>query len=220
MAQGFKTIQRNKTYNNPDTLFEKVSNATGGEKKSLSWYRSATKQIASSYKKDMSKFVRDELTSNQDENTLRRYPKEGHLFMFEYTAKMRHLPYYDKFPLVYVVKASPTEFFGANLHYMNPKKRIQAVVKLMQGRIDIPKKCFHKYLQNHVDGLFLDIAADEWDTAILLPTEDFVRNIGSTTFPYDKESVWEETNESNYDRVKGTRVVKGYGSKQSREMSK
>ena len=140
--------------------------------------------------------------------------------MFEYTAKMRHLPYYDKFPLVYVVKASPTEFFGANLHYMNPKKRIQAVGKLMQGRIDIPKKCFHKYLQNHVDGLFLDIAADEWDTAILLPTEDFVRNIGSTTFPYDKESVWEETNESNYDRVKGTRVVKGYGSKQSREMSK
>ena len=131
---------------------------------------------------------------------------------------MRHLPYYDKFPLVYVVKASPTEFFGANLHYMHPKKRIQCVAKLMNNRIDIPKKCFHKYLQNHVDGLFLDLAADEWDTAILLPTEDFVKNIGSSSFPYDKELVWEETNESFYDKIKGTIVIKSYGKQSDKEM--
>ena len=109
------------------------------EESNLAWYRSAVKQAASSYKQDLSKFVRDERQTNQDENTLRRFAKEGHLFMFEYKAKMKYLPYYDKNPLVYVVKASPTEFFGANLHYMNPKKRIQAVQKLMKGRIDIPK---------------------------------------------------------------------------------
>ena len=210
MAQGFKTIQKNKTYTKENTLFERISNATNGEKKSLSWYRSAVKKEASTYKKDMSKFVRDELGYNQDENELRRYPKQGHLMMFEYKAKMKYLPYYDKFPLVYVLKATPTEFFGANLHYMSPKKRIMATKKLMGGRIDIPKPCFHKYLQNHVDGLLLDIAIDEWDTAILLPTEDFVRNIGSTAFPYDKELVWEETNESYYDRIKGRRVVHNY----------
>jgi len=219
MAQGFKSVQRTKTYTRTNTLFEKVSNAAGGEKKSLAWYRSAVKQAASSYKKDLSKFVRDERQSNEDENTLRRFAKEGHLFMFEYKAKMKYLPYYDKNPLVYVVKASPTEFFGANLHYMNPKKRIQAVQKLMKGRIDIPKVCFHKYLQNHVDGLLLDLAADEWDTAILLPTEDFVKNIGSTQFPYDKELVWEETAESFYDKIKGSRVIKGYGTTQSKEMA-
>ena len=218
MAQGFASIQRNLKTDAGNTLFEKITSATGGEKKSLSWYRSAVKAAATTYKKDLSKFVSDERKSNTDGNVLRRYPKEGHLFMFEYTAKMRHLPYYDKFPLVYVVKASPTEFFGANLHYMNPKKRIQAVVKLMQGRIDIPKKCFHKYLQNHVDGLFLDLAADEWDTAILLPTEDFVKNIGSSSFPYDKELVWEETNESFYDKIKGTRVIQSYGKQSDKEM--
>jgi len=220
MAQGFGSIQRNTSYRKTNTLFEKVNNATEGEKKPLSWYRGTVKQIASSYKKDMSKFVRDERKSNEDENVLRLYPKEGHLFMFEYKAKMKWLPYYDRFPLVYCVKASPTEFFGANLHYINPKKRIQIIQKLMKGKIDIPKSCFHKYLQNHVEGLLLDIAADEWDTAILLPTEDFVKNIGSTQFPYDKELVWEETNESYYDRVKGSRVIKGYGTKQSTEMSK
>lgn len=210
MAQGFGSIQRTKTYNNSNTLFEKVSNMTDGEKKSLSWYRSAVKQVASSYKKDLSKFIRDERQTNEDENTLRRYTKEGHLYMFEYKAKMKYLPYYDRNPLVYVIKASPTEFFGANLHYMNPKKRIMAVKRLMEGRIDIPKKCFHKYLQNHVDGLLLDLSIDEWDTAILLPTEDFVKNIGSTAFPYDKELVWEETSESYYDKIKGRRVVKSY----------
>ena len=210
MAQGFGSIQRTKTYNKSNTLFEKVSNMTDGEKKSLSWYRSAVKQVASSYKKDLSKFVRDERQTNEDENTLRRYTKEGHFYMFEYKAKMKYLPYYDRNPLVYVIKASPTEFFGANLHYMNPKKRIMAVKRLMEGRIDIPKKCFHKYLQNHVDGLLLDLSIDEWDTAILLPTEDFVKNIGSTAFPYDKELVWEETSESYYDKIKGRRVVKSY----------
>ena len=210
MAQGFGSIQRTKTYNKSNTLFEKVSNMTDGEKKSLSWYRSAVKQVASSYKKDLSKFVRDERQTNEDENTLRRYTREGHLYMFEYKAKMKYLPYYDRNPLVYVIKASPTEFFGANLHYMNPKKRIMAVKRLMEGRIDIPKKCFHKYLQNHVDGLLLDLSIDEWDTAILLPTEDFVKNIGSTAFPYDKELVWEETSESYYDKIKGRRVVKSY----------
>ncbi len=220
MAQGFKSVPRSKTYTRTNTLFEKVSNAAGGEKKSLTWYRSAVKQAASSYKTDLSKFIRDERKTNEDENILRRFTKEGHLFMFEYTAKMKHLPYYDKNPLVYVVKASQTEFFGANLHYMNPKKRIQIVQKLMKGRIDIPKVCFHKYLQNHVDGLLLDLAADEWDTAILLPTEDFVRNIGSTQFPYDKELVWEETNDTYYDRIKGSRVIKGYGKQSDKEMVK
>lgn len=210
MAQGFKSIQRNKTYTKNDTLFQRVSNLTNGEKKTLSWYRTAVKQAASTYRKDMSKFVRDERAENQDENELRRYPKQGHLMMFEYKAKMKYLPYYDRFPLVYVIKASPTEFMGANLHYMNPKKRILATKKLMEGRIDIPKPCFHKYLQNHVDGLLLDISIDEWDTAILLPTEDFVKNIGSTAFPYDKELVWEETNESYYDKIKGRRVVHSY----------
>ena len=35
--------------------------------------------------------------------------------------------HYDRFPLVYVIKAaSKTEFWGANLHYLSPKKRIVA----------------------------------------------------------------------------------------------
>ena len=197
------------------------------ERKSLSWYRAAVKSEASRYKKNFNKYILDEkkdrvgAAKEQDSNELRRYAVAGHLYMFEYKAKMRWLPYYDRFPLVYVIKAAgKNEFWGANLHYLSPKKRIIATKKLMQGRIDIPKKCFHKYLSAHVEGLYLDLALTEWDTAILLPTEDYVKDLNGTVFPIDKELVWEETDEAFYDKIRGSRLVKGYGTKQSREMSK
>ena len=229
MATGFASVQRNTVNQDPGykTLFERVSAATGGEKKSLSWYRAAVKSEASRYKKNFNKYILDEkkdrvgAVKEQDSNELRRYAVAGHLYMFEYKAKMRWLPYYDRFPLVYVIKAAGrNEFWGANLHYLSPKKRIIATKKLMQGRIDIPKKCFHKYLSAHVEGLYLDLALTEWDTAILLPTEDYVKDLNGTVFPIDKELVWEETDEAFYDKIRGSRLVKGYGTKQSREMSK
>ena len=101
-------------------------------KKTLSWYRSAVKQEASRYKKNFKKYVLDEKSDRvgsaeeQDENQLRRYTVQGHLYMFEYKAKIRNLPYYDKFPLVYVLKSNRNEFWGLNLHYMPPKKRLIA----------------------------------------------------------------------------------------------
>ena len=229
MAQGFASVQRNQVNKDPGykTLFEKVTAATGGEKKSLSWYRNTVKQQASSYKKNFNKYILNERSDRigsaqeQDANELRRYAVTGHLYMFEYKAKMRWLPYYDRFPLVYVIKtAGKGEFWGANLHYMSPKKRIMATKKLMQGRIDIPKRCFHKYLHSHVEGLYLDLATTEWDTAILLPTEDFIKDLNGMTFPIDNKTVWEDTDESFYDKIRGQRLVKGYGTKQSREMSK
>ena len=226
MATGFKTIQRNRLKKDPgyETLFEKITQKTDGEKKSLSWYRGAVKDVSSTYGKDFSKYVAAErrdrggTVNEQDQNMLRTYTVTGHLYMFEYKAKVKYLPYYDRFPLVYVIKSGPVDFFGANLHYLAPKKRIMVIKNLLEGRINIPKRCFHKYLTNHVDGLYLDLAAAEWDTAILLPTEDFVRNVNGHLFPYDKDLVWEETNETFYDNVKARRVIEGYGKASDKQM--
>ncbi|QPB08117.1 DNA end protector protein [Synechococcus phage S-H9-1] len=228
MATGFANIQRNTVNKDPGykTLFERVTEQTGGEKKSLSWYRSAVKKEAGSYKLNTNKYIMDErkdragIAKEQDKNELRTFAVEGHLYMFEYKAKMKWLPYYDKFPLVYVIKSTKTEFWGANLHYMSPKRRIIAVKKLLAGRIDIPKVCFHKYLDNHVENYYLDLAAKEWDTAILLPTENFVKDLNGMMFPIDKHIVWEETEDKIYDKITARRHIQGYGTKQSREMSK
>ena len=230
MAQGFATIQRNITNETTGytTLFEKITELTGGQKQSFNWYKNAVKKSAMDYKKDPSKIIRDEKIDSRgneeetDENILRRYAVSGHLYMFEYKAKTKWLPYYDTFPLVYVMKASPDEFWGVNLHYMAPKKRIMVIKKLMEGRIDVPKRCFHKYLTSQVDGMMLDLAAAEWDTAILLPIENFVRNVKGSAgrFPYTKELVWEETDDNYYDRIRGRRIIRGYGNRKDTEMVK
>ena len=53
MAQGFATIQRNSTKENTGytTIFEKVTEMTGGEKQSYNWYKNAVKKLSSEYKK-------------------------------------------------------------------------------------------------------------------------------------------------------------------------
>jgi hypothetical protein len=227
MAQGFSEIQKNNQKKNSGykTIFEKVTEATGGERKSYDWYRSKVASLSSEYKKDPQKLLRqenqDRASLNSDGNMLRRYPVEGHLYFFEYKAKMKWLPYYDTFPLVYVMKIiDENEFVGANIHYMAPKKRVKVIQDIMSDKIDIPKNCFHKYILNHVQGWMLDLHKDEWDTAILLPVENFVKDVRGHKFPYKKEDVWKETNEKFYDKIKGHRMVMGYGSKESKEMVK
>ena len=78
--------------------------------------------------------------------------------------------------------------------------------------IDIPRAIVHKYLNDHVESLFLDLAQEEWDTSILLPVEDFVMTsrANRNQFPYDRELVWEEMKERENDRVKAKAVVKDY----------
>ena len=227
MAQGFGTTQvTGKTSKSGNiTLFEKVTSPAGGEKKPLSWYRSKIKSLSTNYTKNFDKYIRDEKkdradpSEDQDQNELRRYVIQGHMYMFEYKAKMQYLPYYDKFPLVYVIKSDKSQFWGLNLHYLPVKKRIAATNKLINGRIDFPKRCLHKYLHSHVQGLYLDLALTEWDSAILLPSEHFVKSTQKLEFDIAREDVWKDTNESFYDKFRAQRVVKGYGTTASKEMA-
>ena len=227
MAQGFGEIQRNTIKDNTgyETIFERVTQKTGGDKQTLTWYRNAVRQEVVRYRQDNTKFIRDERYDSldpedeQDENVLRRFAVQGHMYLFEYKAQSKYLPYWDKFPLVYCIKSDPNEFFGANLHYMTPKKRILAIRDLLNGRINLPKACFHKYLQSNVEGLMIDLAATEWDTAVLLPTEDFVKPMGTSSIPIPKEDVWQDTKDTFYDKIRGQRLVKGYGTAESREMA-
>ncbi len=229
MAQGFKDIQVPVVKEDAgyETIFEKVSAATGGEKKSYLWYRNTVRKLALRVDDNPERLIRDEIQDTmgaeeqEDENQIRRYAVSGHMYLFEYKAKLGHrLPYYDQFPLVYVIKATRNEFWGLNLHYMSPKKRAWVMKRLMDGRIDAPRNCFHKYLTSYVDGFLLDLAAPEWATAMLLPIETFVRKNKKTPGEqsYPMEVVWDETNENFYDKIKARRVIKGYGTKQSRTM--
>ena len=195
------------------TIFEKVRAATEGESKSLGWYQSKLKSLSAGIQREPSRMNEQEKYDsidalvNQDQNVNRRRVFPGHLCFFEYKAETESLPYYDKYPLVYIFKISGGEFWGASLHYLEPKKRLIVVNKLEKGQIDIPKKIIHKYLYKRCKSLFLDLAIQEWVTASALPVEDFVLMKGGGKIEYPKEYVWEEMDQYWNDRIKGTRVV-------------
>ena len=229
MAQGFADIQVPEVNEDAgyETIFEKVKAEAGGETKNYLWYRNAIRKYALRINDNPEKLIRDEIQDSmgpeehEDANKIRKYAVSGHMYIFEYKAKTAaRLPYYDEFPLVYVIKATRNEFWGLNLHYMTPKKRAWVVKRLMEGRIDAPRSCFHKYLTRYVDGYMLDLAAAEWASAILLPIETFVRNNkgkpGQQSYPM--EVVWDETNENFYDKIKARRIVHGYGKSKDRTM--
>ena len=228
---GFKDIQRPHPKEDAGykTIFEKVQEAAGGKTQTYLWYRNAVRREALHYNKNPEKLIRDEIQDRmgsdeqEDENQLRKWAVAGHMYLYEYKAKYADkLPYWDQFPLVYVVKANAKEFWGANLHYLSPKRRVWCVKRLQEGRIDIPRFCFHKYLTEHVDGYFLDLSADEWASAILLPIESFVRNVKGKAgqSSYKKEVVWDDGKDKFYDKIKSRVIVHGYGNTSDREMVK
>jgi hypothetical protein len=197
------------------TIFEKIKEETEGKSKTLLWYKSKLKTLSAGIQTEPSRMNEQEKFDsisalvNQDQNVNRRRVFPGHLCFFEYKAETESLPYYDKYPLLYVMKVSGGEFWGASLHYLEPKKRWIVVKKLKEGQIDIPKKIIHKYLYKRCKSLFLDLAIQDWKEASILPVEDFVLMKGGGKIEYPKEYVWEEMDQYWNDRIKGTRVVKG-----------
>ena len=122
----------------------------------------------------------------------------GRMYFFYYDPKMKDsLPYYDRFPLVLPIERYPDGILGLNLHYIHPKQRIILLDKLSEftnndkydkttklrlsydllksaSKIFEATPCIKRYLFNHIDSRFLEIQADEWDIAALLPMESFV----------------------------------------------
>ncbi len=121
----------------------------------------------------------------------------GHMYFFYYDPKTKDkLPYYDRFPLVIPIQKYKDGFLGLNLHYIHPKHRIILLDKLsqfasnknydMQTRLKLSYQtlsafatafeatpCIKRYLAGHVESRFVEIFADEWDIAALLPVEQF-----------------------------------------------
>ena len=90
------------------TIFEKIKDQAGTEQRSLSWYKNTLNSIAGDYTTDNIVVAekRDSYDDegDQDGNVLRTTVRQGHLYFFEYKAKSKWLPYYDRFPLAYVFK--------------------------------------------------------------------------------------------------------------------
>jgi hypothetical protein len=133
-----------------------------------------------------------------DRNRLKTTSMIGRMYFYFYDPKTKDsMPYYDRFPLVIPIERYNDGFLGLNLHYIHPKHRMILLDKLSDtmsndtydektklkinyrylaaaSRIFEANPCIKRYLFTQIESRFLEITADEWDIAAMLPVESFV----------------------------------------------
>jgi hypothetical protein len=138
----------------------------------------------------------------RDKDRLKNTSMIGKMYFYFYDPKTKDtMPYYDRFPLVIPIERYNDGFLGLNLHYIHPKHRMVLLDKLSDtmsndtydektklkinyrylaaaSKIFEANPCIKRYLFRQIESRFLEIAADEWDIAAMLPLESFV---GATT---------------------------------------
>ena len=101
----------------------------------------------------------------------------GELYFFTYQAQTKQ-PYYDMYPLTYVIEYRTGGFLGCNLHYVRLTQRDELAISLLnnsaQGAVAVPPRTLHKYLYTGVRGTPYRIPNSEWSDVAQLPTEKFV----------------------------------------------
>lgn len=121
----------------------------------------------------------------------------GRMFMYLYDPKFKEtLPYYDTFPVIFVIETYADGFLGINLHYLPPvyraklmdalygtinnkhydettKLKINYQMLAASSRMRWFKPCVKRYLYAHVKSNMVEVPITEWDYCAMLPTERF-----------------------------------------------
>ena len=187
-------------------IFQKLSDraasvgiTSSNTKEAIDWFRDEAQKMTSV---SPPKLMNDKanLRSNLSFSDI------GRMFMFFYDPKLKDvLPYYDKFPLIIVVEMDAKGFYGLNLHYLPPMLRAKLMDSLytlknndkyndttkLQISYSTLKRaskfryfapCFKRYLFDHVQSNFLYVQTENWDKALMLPTERFQKADKSYVF--------------------------------------
>ena len=134
----------------------------------------------------------------KDRDRLKERSVIGKMYFYFYDPKTKEkMKYYDRFPLVIPIERYNDGFLGLNLHYIHPKYRMTMLDKLSAtannsaydektklrisynylaaaSKVFEATPCIKRYLFSQIESRFLEISADEWDIAALLPMESFV----------------------------------------------
>lgn len=133
----------------------------------------------------------------------------GRMFMYYYDPKHKKtLPYYDRFPLIFMVEKAKGGFYGLNLHYLPHKQRaiffdriteyttnkkydittrLRLKYSLLKkaSKLSAYQPCFKHYLSEHVRSRMIEVPASEWETVLFLPSENFKKK--------NKNQVWNDS---------------------------
>lgn len=145
----------------------------------------------------------------EDRSQLKNESRIGRMYFFNYDPKTKKtLPYYDRFPLIFMIGPAEKGFYGINLHYLAPtfrarlmdalydtmtnerydsttRLRISYDILQRASKFRYFKPCIKHYLDSKVQGRFLEVKPTQWDIALFLPVEKFQKK--------NKQFVWRES---------------------------
>jgi len=118
----------------------------------------------------------------------------GSMMLFGYNPKTKDtLPYYDRFPLVFVTDIHSDGFHGINMHYLPNKYRailMDGLYRIAESEdeqrlalsyallksvreLRFYKPCYKRYLNSHTVTNYVNIERKYWDIALFLPLARF-----------------------------------------------
>ena len=166
-------------------------------KESLEWFKKRLKSVT---RVQNNQILKDPLLNRVQK------PLMGRMYMYFYDPKYKEtLPYYDRFPLIIMLSKEKGGFTGLNLHYLPPVLRAKFFDRLTEftnnkkydestrfrlkynflksaSKLELFKPCFKRYLTSHLDSKITEVPATEWEVALFLPTDKFVKNSRNTVW--------------------------------------
>ena len=167
------------------------------------WYRNRAKNVS----------VTAQQILQKETDKQRSSVEVGKMYLFGYDPKHKAtLPYYDKFPLIFMIGEAKGGFYGINVHYLPLRQRAQlmdALYSLKNNRkydettklkisydilksaskFKLFKPCVKQYLVSHVRSRFIEISPAEWDVAIWLQVQKFMKASINTVWKESMEKV-------------------------------
>lgn len=175
----------------------------------IEWFKQEIKDLKNpkaATKKDLNKLKEQLLNSDAFKTDTFEV---GKMYLYHYDPKHRDtLPYYDTFPLIFLLKRTKTGFTGLNLHYLPVEQRMVFISNLMQksvfdssGKLDrlniryenlkyvqefqFFQPCFKQYLFSNIKSSIKLIPPEDWGFAAALPIETFLKAT--------KQQVWKDS---------------------------
>jgi len=179
---------------NSTSVFEEIKkNPRFLADRSTDWFKAKIKELSPIAPVDRANLLAQTKDTMQSNRLL-----PGTLTFFSYDPKYKEtLPYYDKFPLSFIIGIDKFGFTGVNFHYLTIPMRIklydamymiakQSVNKTTQqvlmlnwrllgnfAKFPAVAPAVKKYLFGHVQSKFIKIPLIDWKTAILLENAEF-----------------------------------------------
>jgi hypothetical protein len=185
------------------------------EQRAMYWFRDYASELTQWQKKLSNQSYQKmgkETFSKQIVSSTSAYPGCFYFYMYDPKGK-NTLPFYDRFPFTLVLRRDSDSFLGLNFHYLDYYHRallFDAIYPYRDGRtaatttLDIRSRILisydilqasskykyfrptiKRYLNSHIQTPLMKVGASEWDVALFLPVEMFVKET--------KQNVWKNS---------------------------